>query len=94
MILQIMAAFAEFERAIIAERTVSGLAAARARGVVLGRPSKCIVANPVAVVALWRMETGGRGLRKLSAMLGGVSVSTASRMAEESPATEILEIGE
>lgn len=38
--LQIMAAFAEFERTIIAERTRLGMEGARARGVTLGRPRK------------------------------------------------------
>jgi DNA invertase Pin-like site-specific DNA recombinase len=36
----IFAAFAEFERELIAERTQSGLAAARARGRMGGRPRK------------------------------------------------------
>lgn len=36
----IFAAFAEFERALIAERTTAGLAAARARGRMGGRPRK------------------------------------------------------
>ncbi|SFV34084.1 recombinase family protein [Hyphomicrobium facile] len=33
-------ALAEFERALISERTKAGMAAARARGIALGRPSK------------------------------------------------------
>lgn len=37
MMMQIIGAFAEFERNIIRERTAAGLAAARARGVQLGR---------------------------------------------------------
>ena len=36
----IFAAFAEFERELIAERTIAGLAAARARGRMRGRPRK------------------------------------------------------
>ncbi len=36
----IFAAFAEFERELIAERTIAGLAAARARGRMGGRPRK------------------------------------------------------
>ena len=36
----IFAAFAEFERELIAERTMAGLAAARARGRMGGRPRK------------------------------------------------------
>lgn len=38
LILQVMAAMAEFERAIISERTRLGIAGARARGRKLGRP--------------------------------------------------------
>jgi len=35
-----LGALAEFERALISERTKAGMAAARARGIALGRPSK------------------------------------------------------
>jgi DNA invertase Pin-like site-specific DNA recombinase len=38
LMLQILGAFAEFEREIIRERTLSGLARARAQGKTLGRP--------------------------------------------------------
>lgn len=38
--LQILAAFAEFEREIIRERTIEGLARVRAQGKKLGRPRK------------------------------------------------------
>lgn len=40
LILAVMAAMAEFERSIISERTLLGLAAARRKGVRLGRPRK------------------------------------------------------
>lgn len=42
LMIQILGAFAEFERAIIRERTMAGLARAVARGVKLGRPRKAI----------------------------------------------------
>lgn len=45
LMIQILGAFAEFERAIIRERTMAGLARARARGVKLGRPRKHIKQN-------------------------------------------------
>lgn len=57
----IFAAFAEFERELIAERTIAGLAAARARGRMGGRPRKmdrgtlmmamAAMADPKAVAA-------------------------------------------
>ncbi len=40
LMVNILASFAEFERAMISERTKAGLARARAQGVVLGRPRK------------------------------------------------------
>lgn len=40
LFLQILGAFAEFEREIIRERTIAGLERARAQGKVLGRPKK------------------------------------------------------
>lgn len=40
LMIHILGAFAEFERAIIRERTMSGLARARAEGKILGRPRK------------------------------------------------------
>jgi len=40
LLLHLMAAFAEFERSMIQERTVAGVRAAKARGAVLGRPRR------------------------------------------------------
>lgn len=40
LMLQILGAFAEFEREIIRERTISGLDRARSQGKILGRPRK------------------------------------------------------
>jgi DNA invertase Pin-like site-specific DNA recombinase len=42
LMMQILGAFAEFEREIIRERTMAGLDRARAQGKVLGRPRKAI----------------------------------------------------
>jgi len=40
LVFHIMGALAEFERALIAERTRAGMAAAKARGAKIGRPAK------------------------------------------------------
>lgn len=40
LLFHVMGALAEFERALISERTRAGMAAARARGRVIGRPPK------------------------------------------------------
>lgn len=41
LVFHIMGALAEFERDLISERTKAGMAAAKARGVHVGRPPKC-----------------------------------------------------
>lgn len=86
MILGVMAAFAQFERDLIRERTRAGLRAARAAGKVVGRVSAVAPAGADArraVVQAWRAETGGRGVRRLAEMLGGVSTGTAAKWARE-----------
>ena len=52
----IMAAFAQFERELIVERSVHGLAKARERGVIGGRPEKITAAMVEAACA--RMDKG------------------------------------
>lgn len=42
LMMQILGAFAEFERELIRERTITGLERARAKGIKLGRPRKAI----------------------------------------------------
>lgn len=79
--MNVLAAVAEFERSLIIERTKAGLAAAKARGVKLGKPSSRLPANHAEIVAQWRSE-GGKHIRDLAIRLGGVSVSTAFRMAK------------
>lgn len=83
LILHVLAACAEFERSLICERTKAGLAVAKANGVQLGKPSKVLVPNWREVTTAWKDKTGGIGLRGLAADLGGVSVSTAARLADE-----------
>ncbi|TFD90811.1 recombinase family protein [Cryobacterium lactosi] len=58
LVFGIFAALAEFERALISERTVAGLAAARARGRKGGRPYKMTAAKVrTAMAAMGQKET-------------------------------------
>jgi len=79
--MHVLAAVAEFERSLIIERTKAGLAAARARGVKLGKPSTRLPENHAEIIKTWLAE-GGIQLRELANRLGGVSVSTAFRLAQ------------
>lgn len=79
--MHVLAAVAEFERSLIIERTKAGLAAARARGVKLGKPSKRLPENHEQIVAQWLRE-GAVQVRELANRLGGVSTSTAFRLAQ------------
>ena len=54
LIFQIFAALAEFERNLIRERTKAGLAAARARGRLGGRPKKKNSAQRDLIVRLYK----------------------------------------
>jgi DNA invertase Pin-like site-specific DNA recombinase len=80
--MHVLAAVAEFERSLIVERTKAGLAAARARGVRLGKPSSRLPANHLEIARQWLSEEGSH-LRELATRLGGVSVSTAFRIAQQ-----------
>lgn len=79
--MHVLAAVAEFERSLIVERTKAGLAAARARGIKLGKPSKRLVPGHELIVRNW-MDEGGAHLRDLATKLGGVSMSTAFALAQ------------
>jgi DNA invertase Pin-like site-specific DNA recombinase len=72
---QIIAAFGELERAIIAERVKAGLQNAKRRGKRLGRPQ--IAVDAAYIVAL---RSSGASWRQISARLG-VSVRTIRRAA-------------
>jgi len=71
----IMAAFAELERDLIHERTLAGLAAARAQGRIGGRPAK-LDADQRAAAAARRAR--GESLPQIARALG-VSPSTVHR---------------
>lgn len=66
MLVQLLGAFAEFERAIIRERCAAGMAVARQQGVRFGRPPK-ITAELRADAA--RLQAQGLPLRAIAARL-------------------------
>jgi len=53
LVLQIFGAVAEFERNLIVERTKAGLAAAKKRGVKIGRPRKLSDEDIAAAISWW-----------------------------------------
>lgn len=67
MVAGIFGTLAEFERELILERTHAGLAAARARGRVGGRPS---VMTPDRLAAAERMRAEGKTLDAIASTLG------------------------
>lgn len=71
-----MGALAEFERALISERTKAGMAAARARGVRLGRPPKL---DDEQIADVQRALTTGDVSRTELAITLGVSPITLAR---------------
>lgn len=60
----IMAALAEFERDLISERTKAGMAAAKARGIKLGRPAKLSLDN---VAEIKRRLQNGDDIKEIAA---------------------------
>ncbi|MCW8057500.1 recombinase family protein [Agrobacterium tumefaciens] len=64
MIFHVMAAVAEFERALIVERTMAGIAAARARGKVPGR--RCVLTDEQCEEARRALQ-GGSSPREIAA---------------------------
>ena len=73
MMMQIVGAFAEFERAMLKERTLNGLSAARAQGRIGGRRSKLKLAQQQEIVRL--VNSGQK------------SAADAARLFEVHPAT-------
>lgn len=76
LLLQLVGAFAEFERNVMRERTRSGLAEARRRGKVLGRPRRAIDVELVAT-----MRKRGMDSRQIAQHFG-VSERTLYRRCE------------
>ncbi len=77
MMMQMVGAFAEFERAMIRERTSAGLAAARAEGRVGGRRKKLDAAKRREIA---ESVVSGRKSGADMARLYGVSQPTVSRI--------------
>jgi DNA invertase Pin-like site-specific DNA recombinase len=73
LLYQLLAAFGEFERNVIAERVASGLRAAKARGVRLGRPRIRVDAAQIA-----SLRVQGASWATISARTG-ISKGTAQR---------------
>lgn len=76
LLFHVMGALAEFERALISERTRAGMAAAKARGFHVGRPPK--LAGIDLSEARTRIEAGSASIGELAAALG-VSPVTLDR---------------
>jgi len=79
---QLLAAFAEFEHAMIRDRTRAGLAAARARGRRLGRPRIDLDETELDAQRIhgWRVE--GRSWESIAAELGVSAATLARRLAK------------
>jgi DNA invertase Pin-like site-specific DNA recombinase len=77
MLMQMIGAFAEFERAMLRERTKAGLNAARQQGRIGGRRPKLHAAQRIEIV---RMIRKGRKNAADAARLFGVHPSTISRL--------------
>ena len=86
MMMQMVGAFAEFERAMIRERTRAGLAAARSEGRVGGRRPK-LRADQRRDIA--ENILSGRRTGVQMARLYGVSPATVSRIVNASQATQL-----
>jgi DNA invertase Pin-like site-specific DNA recombinase len=80
MMMRMIVAFDQFERATISERRTSGLAAARAEGHGGGRPRKL---NPVQEREIADSVLSGRKSGRAMARLYGIDAATVSRIVAE-----------
>lgn len=77
MSLQILGVFAEFERAMIKERTKNALSHKKAQGVVLGRPNK--FNNPDTVERVKELRAGKRSIHGIARDLN-ISIPTVYKI--------------
>ncbi len=75
---QMLGVFAEFERAMIRERVMAGLARAREQGKAIGRPK----VNGKVEKKVRKLRAGGMGIKRI-AKEAGVAVGTVYRILEE-----------
>jgi DNA invertase Pin-like site-specific DNA recombinase len=75
---QMMGVFAEFERAMIRERVLSGLARAKADGTRLGRPPL----DDKKAAAIRQARAEGKGIRRIASDLG-VGVGTVMKVNDD-----------
>ncbi len=87
MLMQMLGAFAEFERAMIRERTLAGLEAAKRKGRRLGPRFKLTGEQQDIVIELLQ---GGRSQREV-ARLFGVGQATISRLWQRRAANQVCE---
>lgn len=85
MILQIIGAFAEFERELIRERTINGLKAAAERGAILGRPRGMTAEDERECVRQFRT---GHYTKTALARQYGVHISSVKRALARAAAEE------
>jgi DNA invertase Pin-like site-specific DNA recombinase len=78
---QMMGVFAEFERAMIRERVLTGLARAREQGVQLGR-RRLEDTEPNKAAVIRRARAKGTGIRRIARDMG-VGVGTVLRLTRE-----------
>jgi DNA invertase Pin-like site-specific DNA recombinase len=72
---QMLGVFAEFERAIIRERVMAGLARAKAQGKPIGR-------NGQVETKVLKLRAGGMGIKRI-AKEAGVAVGTVYRILDQ-----------
>ena len=75
---QMMGVFSEFERSMIRERVMAGLARARAEGKQLGRPAE-LALNAAKVQTIRAARDAGKSIRAI-AREQGVGIGTVSRL--------------